>query len=190
MNVFIIAAVTADGFIGRHKDHLADWTSPEDKKLFVELTKEAGTVVVGSRTFATIGRALPGRKIIVLSSKPAPTVIEGVEYTSESPLEIVARLAVAGEPTLGIIGGASVYHQFMAAGIVNEIYLTVEPKLFGQGVTLFNGELDTNLELIKSWPLNASAFVLHYRVLPPAENPAIDTETVDPTTIPLPPTQA
>jgi dihydrofolate reductase len=169
MNVFIIAAVTADGFIGRHKNHLADWTSREDKKLFVELTKEAGTIVVGSRTFATIGRALPGRKIIVLSSKPAPAPIEGVEFTSESPIEIVARLAISGEPTLGVIGGASVYHQFMAAGLVNEIYLSVEPKLFGQGVTLFSGDLDVNLELIKSWPLNASAFALHYRVLPPNE---------------------
>jgi dihydrofolate reductase len=168
MNVFIIAAVTADGFIGRHKDHLADWTSREDKKLFVELTKEAGTIVVGSRTFATIGRGLPGRKIIVLSTKPAPAPIDGVEFTSESAIEIVARLAIAGEPTLGVIGGASVYQQFMAAGIVNEIYLTIEPMLFGQGITLFNGELDVNLELIKSWPLNASTLALHYRVVPPS----------------------
>jgi dihydrofolate reductase len=51
MKVFLIAAVTADGFIGRDASHLADWTSPEDKKLFRKLTTEAGVVVMGSKTF-------------------------------------------------------------------------------------------------------------------------------------------
>ncbi|MEK7152944.1 MAG: dihydrofolate reductase, partial [Patescibacteria group bacterium] len=84
--------LTADGFIGRDASHLSDWTSPEDKKLFIRLTKEAGVMVMGSRTFATIGRALPGRKTIVYTSKPEDFVMEGVEATSETPADLVARL--------------------------------------------------------------------------------------------------
>jgi dihydrofolate reductase len=61
MKVFVIAALSADGFIAQAEDHVADWTGTEDKKLFVQLTKEAGIMVMGSKTLATIGRALPGR---------------------------------------------------------------------------------------------------------------------------------
>jgi dihydrofolate reductase len=58
MKTVIVAAITADGFIGRTSDHLADWTGKADKKLFVQVTKEAGAMVMGSRTFATIGGPL------------------------------------------------------------------------------------------------------------------------------------
>lgn len=165
MRVFIIAALTTDGFIAKHRDHPADWTSREDKKLFVELTKQAGTIVMGSRTFTTIGRALPGRTIIVYSSQPTPSGIEGVEMTSEDPSELVKRLEAKGEPTLAICGGASIYRLFMAAGLVDELYLTIEPKFFGQGVTLFDEPLEADLELLETWKLNRSTAVMHYTVV-------------------------
>ena len=109
MNVFIIAAITVDGFIGRDANHLADWTSPEDKKLFVKLTKQAGIIVMGSRTFATIGRALPGRRTIVYTSHPESITAEGVEATSEAPADLLARLEREGATGVAICGGASIY---------------------------------------------------------------------------------
>ena len=92
MKVFIIAAITADGFIGRDSTHTADWTGKEDKKVFVQLTKEAGTIVMGSATFKTIGRALPGRRNIVYSRDANSIQVEGVEVTNETPEVLVARL--------------------------------------------------------------------------------------------------
>lgn len=165
MKVFLIAALTADGFIARHQDHGADWTSLEDKKLFVELTKQAGTIVMGSRTFATIGRALPGRKIIVYTSQTTESGIDGVEMTSESPGVLLKRLEAAGEQTLAVCGGATIYRQFLAAGMVDELYLTVEPILFGSGINLFDQPIDANLELIRTWQLNDSTVAMHYKVV-------------------------
>lgn len=165
MKVFIIAALTVDGFIAKQSDHPADWTSREDKKLFVELTKQAGTIVMGSRTFATIGHGLPGRKIFVYTNKTEPSTIEGVEMTSEPPADLVQRIADKGEPTLGICGGASIYRLFMEAGLVDELYLTIEPKLFGQGISLFDKAFDINLQLIENWKLSASTSVMHYQVV-------------------------
>lgn len=165
MKVFLIAALTADGFIGRNASHLADWTSPEDKKLFVRLTKEAGVMAMGSRTFATIGRGLPGRKTIVYTSKPeAFPTIDGVEATKETPEALVARLQTEGANGLAICGGAAVYNLFMQSGVVSELYLTIEPVLFGTGVPLFGDEMETGLTLVDTKQLNDNTILLHYSV--------------------------
>src|SRR5687768_2264949 len=134
MRTFIIAALTADGFIGRDSGHLADWTGKEDKKIFGELTKEAGVIVMGSRTHATIGRALPERRNIVYTSQPEKITAKGVETTNEAPAELVRRLADEGSKALAVCGGATVYDMFMRAGVVDELYLTYVPVLFGKGV--------------------------------------------------------
>ncbi|EDK72444.1 bifunctional deaminase-reductase domain protein [candidate division TM7 genomosp. GTL1] len=164
MKVFLIVATTADGMIGRSTGHLADWTSPEDKKLFVRLTKEAGVMVMGARTFETIGRALPGRRTIVYTSKPESITVEGVEATNESPTELVARLKNEGASGVAICGGASIYQLFMESGLVDEVYLTLEPLLFGTGVPLFSGQLEVALQLVSLKKLNENTVLLHYKV--------------------------
>jgi len=165
VKTFIIAAVTADGFIGRDANHLANWTGTADKKLFVDLTKQAGVIVMGSRTFQTIGRALPGRRTIVYTNRPDAITAEGVETTAEDPAKLVARLRAEGAHGLAVCGGTSIYSLFMAAGVVDELYLTVISRLFGTGVRLFNEELDTVLELTEAKQLDAKTALQHYTVL-------------------------
>lgn len=162
MKVFLIAALTADGFIGRDGNHLTDWTTTEDKKLFAQLTRESGVMVMGSRTFATIGRALPGRRTIVYTSRPLNT--EDVETTQESPADLVARLHDEGAAGLAVCGGASIYTQFMQAEVVDELYLTVSPLLFGQGIALFNAELTAQLKLLNSRALDEATWLFHYAI--------------------------
>jgi len=172
MKVVLIAAITADGFIGRTSDHLADWTGGADKKLFVGVTKEMGTMVMGSRTFATIGRALPGRKTIVMTTHPEGVTAGGVETSQEAPAELVARLSKEGANGLAVCGGASIYGQFMAAGVVDELYLTVAPKLFGTGVPLSGEELNCDLSLLDTKMLDEDTILLHYAVQHQDSKPA------------------
>ncbi len=162
MKVFIIAAITADGFIGRDSGHSADWTGKADKKVFVRLTKEAGVMVMGSKTFATIGRALPGRRTIVYTSRPEKLKVEGVEATNEPPKVLLARLEKEGAQAVAICGGATIYDLFMREGLVDELYLTVVPIVFGSGVTLFASEQTVNLELLNLTALEDGAILLHY----------------------------
>jgi dihydrofolate reductase len=164
MKTFIIAAVTADGFIGRDGNHTADWTGKEDKKVFTRLTKEAGAIIMGSRTFNTIGRALPGRRNIVLTSRPDSIAVDGVETTSESAVELIERLKNEGAQAVAICGGATIYDIFLKEGLVDEIYLTYIPILFGQGVPLFKSKLDTQLELLESTQLPDGAVLSHFAV--------------------------
>ncbi len=165
MKVFLIAAITVDGFIAKTNNQLADWTSTEDKKLFVRLTKEAGHMVMGARTYETIGRALPGRKTIVYTYDSASITNPDIEATTEAPADLVERLAKNGAHGLAVCGGAQIYSLFAKAGVLDELYLTVEPVAFGAGVSLFSEALDLNLELLDSQTLNDNVILLHYRVI-------------------------
>lgn len=163
MRVFLIAALTADGFIGRDSSHLANWTSPEDKQLFVQLTKDAGVVVMGSNTYATIGRPLPNRRNLVYSRQPIDT--PGIEVVTEAPDALLSRLEREGHDTVAICGGQTIYDSFLQAGVVNELYLTIEPLLFGSGISLMRTTFSAQLKLQEVKKLNDHTVMVHYEVI-------------------------
>jgi dihydrofolate reductase len=166
MKVFIIACLTADGCIGRSADHVSTtWTSPEDTKFFIKKSKQAGVVVMGLRTFATINRALPERRLIVYTPNASELNVTGIETTNETPIILVKRLTQEGVQALAVAGGASIYALFMASGVVDELYLTIEPVIFGHGIPLFNETLpDIKLTLLDTEKLNSNTIMLHYAV--------------------------
>ncbi len=162
MIVTLIAAVSADGKIAQNAGQSSlDWTSKEDTRFFVSKTKEIGTVVMGRKTFETIGKPLKDRRTIVMSSR---TGADGVEWTSESPADLVARLEQEGVTRLALCGGAAVYDAFLSAGLVDELFLTVEPVLFGGGVPLFHNDARISLKLLDTTKLGEAAVLLHYHV--------------------------
>lgn len=163
MKVFIVAAISADGFIAQNTTQLADWTSKEDKKVFVELTKRAGVMVMGGTTFRTIGRALPGRRNIVYTRQAID--VEGIETTEELPVELLARLEKEGHTEVAIIGGRTIYDMFLQAGLVNEVYLTLEPVFFGDGIPLLTTPTRTSLRLKSDTKLNDDVILLQYEVV-------------------------
>lgn len=165
MKVFLIAALSADGFIARSTNELANWTSAEDKKLFVQLTKEAGIMVMGSTTLDTIGKALPGRRTIVYTTRPDQITVDGVEITADEPSILLDKLAKQGAETVAICGGRSIYTLFMKSGLVDELYLTIEPTVFGEGISLFSEPIESKFELLDSKLLNPNVILLHYSVL-------------------------
>jgi len=167
MKVFIIATMSADGFIGVDAQHRSiNWRSKDDGQFFSEITKAAGVMVMGSTTYNTfkIRRAPPGRRLLIYTSKPESVHGENVETTNEPPQVLVERLTHEGANALAVCGGAIVNKMFMDAGLVDELYVTVEPVLFGSGISLFSGALQSQLELRDSRSLNPNTMLLHYAV--------------------------
>ncbi len=167
MKAFIIAAQSADGFIGLDSNHRSlDWRSKADAQFFIERTKEAGVIVMGSATYSTfkIRRNPPGRRLIVMSSHPESIEGDGVEATSEGPVELLKRLEREGVHEVALGGGATIYKLFLDNNLVDEIYLTIEPVLFGTGIPLFKGEVRARLSLIENRNLNEDTVLLHYKV--------------------------
>lgn len=162
MITFIIASITADGLIARHSHHLVDWTSKEDKQFFVGMTKRAGVVIMGSNTHETIGRSLKGRLNIVYS---AEKTYEGVEVTQKDPAELLKELEERGYKEVAVIGGSQIYTMFMQDDLIDKLYLTIEPVVFGSGMSLFNKELDKKLQLESAKKIGKDAIVLEYNVI-------------------------
>lgn len=163
MKVFLIAAETKDGFIAKSdSQNSMDWTSAADKKFFVEKTKSAGTVIMGRKTFETFGRPLKDRRNIVMSRQEIE--IPGVEVTSESPEEIVARLNSEGVQEIAICGGAEIYKLFMEKNLVDQVFMTQENIEFGEGVPFLPTEMRQKLELVSSTNLSPNTLLLEYKV--------------------------
>ena len=99
----LIAAVARDGVIGR--DGALPWHLPEDLRHFKRLTR-GHAIVMGRRTFASIGRALPERRNLVVSRTLAAAP-PGVEVFPS--LEAALDAARATDPEPFVIGGAALY---------------------------------------------------------------------------------
>ncbi len=163
MKTFIIAAETKDGFIAKSSGQSSmEWTSAEDKKFFVEKTKEAGVVVMGRKTFDTFGRPLKDRRNIVMSRQDIQ--ISGIETTKESPTQLIARLESEGVQELAICGGAEIYKLFLEENLVDEVYITQENIEFGEGIPLFSDEVRQKLELVSNTKLSPNTLLLSYQV--------------------------
>lgn len=167
MHVFLIAALTADGYIARDASQISTkWTSKADAQFFTERTKQARVCVMGSTTFDTINRPLPGRTTIVMTRNAAKYQQWGdqVRPFNLTPQQLLQQLEADGYSEVAICGGTSVYTQFMQAGLVKRLYLTVEPVVFGTGLRLFNDTLNAELKLEKTHQLSDQTIVQEYVV--------------------------
>lgn len=176
IKTFIIVAHTADGFIAPSSANgqavpSTVWTSGADKKKFVQLTKSAGVMIMGLNTFKTMGKPLPNRLNMVYAPKelaekeklnyPDAT---NLEFTEKSPKDLLIDLESRGFKEVAICGGSTIYTMFMEAGLIDSIFITIEPHLFGTGMTIFNKPLDIKLNLVSCEKLSDDVLFLEYRV--------------------------
>jgi dihydrofolate reductase len=113
--VSLVAAVARDGGIGHRGELLV--RLPEDLRRFKAITL-GQPVLMGRRTWQSIGRALPGRRNIVVT-RNAGLRLEGAETAAS----LDEALALAGDaPIVRVIGGAELYA--LALPIADELQLT------------------------------------------------------------------
>ncbi|HEX8974227.1 MAG TPA: dihydrofolate reductase [Patescibacteria group bacterium] len=121
--ISIICAIARNRAIGKNNQLL--WHIPEDFKHFKETTS-GHVIVMGQKTYESIGKPLPNRTTIVLTNDPAFQV-EGVivAHTFE---EVFAKAKEIEKEEIFICGGGSVYAQTI--GMADKLYLTVVEKDF------------------------------------------------------------
>ena len=114
----LVAALSENRVIG--KDNRLPWNLPDDMKHFREVT-EGKPIIVGQKTLESIGKPLPNRMNIVLvrekdRSIPGCVTVHSIEEALE---------AVKDAKEVVVIGGASVYEQFLEQGLIDRMYLTI-----------------------------------------------------------------
>ncbi len=166
MKLILVMAQSVDGVIARHNRHFPDWTCPADKRMFKRITTEAGVLIMGSRTYATIGRPLPGRLNIVYTRHPERLPQgENVRFTDRDPRVLLSQLAAEGYSRAVLTGGSAINTLFAKLHIIDEIYLTIAPRIFGRGLSMFDEPIDLALALEGHSQLDPHTLLLHYRVL-------------------------
>lgn len=126
-NIILVVAKSNNNIIGNNNKLL--WEIKDDLKWFKELTLNK-TIVMGRKTYESIGKALPNRKNIVLSTdlnfKPNDVIL----------YENIERLLLENNEDLYIIGGGQIYREFL--NYSNKMFIT---------------EVDTNIEGDTMFPI-------------------------------------
>lgn len=123
MLLSLIAAISENGVIGR--DGGLPWRLPDDLKRFKALTM-GQIIVMGRKTYESIGRPLPGRINIIVTRQPDLSVV-GVTVT-RSVEEALTACLIHPDKEIFIIGGAELYQQTLKH--CQRLYLTEVQKAF------------------------------------------------------------
>jgi dihydrofolate reductase len=118
--VSIIVAIAKNGVIGSTKTNSLLWSIPEDFKHFKDITM-GHPIIMGRKTFQSIGRPLPGRTSIVISSDPKPVHPDAI--MADSLEDALAKAAKLDQKEVFIIGGGQIYS--MSLPFTDRIYATV-----------------------------------------------------------------
>jgi len=131
--IALIAAVAANGVIGSHGD--MPWRLPSDFAYFKRMTL-GKPLIMGRRTFESIGRPLPGRTNIVVSATPGyqPEGVLVIDSLAAALDHAQAIAAADGVDEVMIGGGATLYETTM--GIADKLYIT-HVALSPEGDTTF-----------------------------------------------------
>ncbi len=175
MKIILIAAISLDGFITRHDQPGSSFTSPEDKRYFRETVLQFETLLFGSATYETsknwiASHLRPDQLKIVLTRNPARYSADAreneIEFTSATPAELRKALLHRGRQNIALLGGGKIYGWFLQQNAVDELWLTLEPRIFGSGTKLADTPIDPRLELLSCQTLGQSTLLLKYRPLP------------------------
>src|SRR3989344_230321 len=163
-----IAAITIDGKIAKGPKHFSDWTSPEDKKFMRALLNKCDVVIVGNNTYKTAIKPLSKKNCIVLSRSENQTNQKNRIYVNPDKTDLRKFIGGRGYKKIAILGGAQTYTYCLEHSMMDELYLTIEPIVFGRGIDLFASKnyLYSKLQLISTKKLNnQGSLLLYYKAI-------------------------
>jgi dihydrofolate reductase len=130
-----VVAVSDNDVIGRA--HRLPWHLPDDLKRFKSLTL-GKPILMGRKTYQSIGKALPGRLNMVMSRSPEfqPADASAVDNLDD------ARAAAGVAPVIMVIGGSEIYS--LALDAATRIHLTLVHTQVADGDAYFSGWRDSH----------------------------------------------
>ncbi len=156
-------AASIDGRISLDEKTVPDWTSKEDWKFFQKGLSKADAVIAGRNTYLAAQKRLDKRNTFVFTStvtklsKKGNVMFLNPKHTNLSQL-------FQEYTTVVIVGGARVYQTMLEHNMLDELFVTIEPLVFGRGQTMFsNGTKNSRLKLKNVRKLNKKGtLLLHY----------------------------
>ena len=173
MKTILIFVSTLDGKITKWGEpNVSSWSSHQDQDYYKKVLNESRLIVMGSNTFnADTFKPSANHQLIIMTGHPdkykSLEITGQIEFTNESPVELIARFISKGHKQILVVGGPHIATSFLKEQLIDEVWLTIEPKIFGTGgnfVTEVN--LDINLHLIHCEKVNEQGtLITKYAVL-------------------------
>lgn len=171
MKTIMYPAVSLDGFIAYPNGECYSWINPDDEERYESLVGRCGCVLVGYKTYKQYPegfRAKAEKNIttFVCTHQPNQTVENKTVCISGTPAEMLRQVEVQGFSEVVIGGGGEINGLFAAAGLIDEIIVSIHPVTLGAGIPLF-GSFKPELTL-KLLPTNQDIPGVtqnHYRML-------------------------
>jgi dihydrofolate reductase len=164
MNTILYLSLGANGCFAK-----ADATHPIPKEIignFAESVGKFGNLIIGRNTYDLMKdqlsqTAFPGIELIVVSKSLSK--FEGGRVAA-SPLEALHYLEQKGFSTALVGGGAQLDSCLLGQGLIDEIYLNIEPLLIKSGTFVTNENHERNLKLVNTSKLGDNILQLQYKV--------------------------
>ena len=173
MKTILIFVSTLDGKITKWGEpHISSWSSHQDQDYYKKVLNESRLIVMGSNTFnADTFKPSANHQLIIMTGHPdkykSLEVPGQIEFTKQSPVELIARFKTKGHQQMLVVGGSRVATSFLKEQLIDELWLTLEPKIFGTGGNfVIEVNLDINLHLIHYEKVNEQGtLITKYAVL-------------------------
>lgn len=174
MKVTMVMLATVDGKTTKaDKPNIYEWTSREDQDYFFSLIDKHNLIVMGSSTYEAVRSRIKLQKKklrIVMTRNPekyvAKTIKGQLEFSNEMPKQLINRMILLGYKDTLVVGGSVINGLFLKENLVDEFYLTIEPKIFGKGKNIVEGQLlNKKLQLISVKKINKiGTLILKYKI--------------------------
>jgi dihydrofolate reductase len=173
MKTIVVFVTTLDGKITKWGDpHVHRWSSKEDQTYFKKTWSESPLIIMGSATFnfAPV-KPTPNQLLVIMTRNPAKykeyEVAGQLEFSDESPAELTERFKAIGYEQMLVVGGPHLATSFFKDKLVDELWLTLEPKIFGKGGNfVIEEELDVELKQLSLEKINErGTMIVKYEVV-------------------------
>ncbi len=166
MKVILYMAMTVNGMIARENDD-TPWSKAVWREYY-KFIKQKRNIIIGRRTYELMKSVNEFEKLnrpvtVVLSGKKTDS--EGNIFFATSPESALKIMKQHSIKDVVVGGGSKLNASFLKAGLVDEMYLDVEPWIFGSGIKLFSEtNAEAELTLIKVRKLSKNTIRLIYKV--------------------------
>lgn len=165
MKVILYMAITANGFIAKQNGD-TPWSN-EEWASFSEKVGKIKNLIIGKKTFEIMAAENEFQKI----GNPFAVIVSNEKDNNsnfafaDSPEQALVLLKEKGFKQALVAGGGLLNSSFLQKGLIDEIYLDVEPFIFGSGIKLFaENDYEAKLELLSTKQLSKNTIQLHYKV--------------------------
>jgi dihydrofolate reductase len=173
MKTVLVFVSSLDGKVTKWgESNVSLWSSQEDQKYFKKIWNDSKLLVMGSNTFnADPIKPSSNQLLVIMTREPSKykkyEVPGQLEFWNKSPGQLTLYFANEGYEQMLVVGGAHIGTSFLKEQLIDELWLTIEPRILGAGSNFaIEEKLNINLHLISCERVNEQGtLITKYAVL-------------------------